>query len=233
MTRIEERELIERLRKGDEKAREELIIKTMRFAKYIAKDYLKPGAFFDFDDLLQECNIALIRAVDYIKKTGLKGSTRFISYANKVMRNHLRKNLKVQSYTIKHSQHFKFNGVIDKLMGAIAHKYDNAMGEGMHGGFNFVIPEDYTPGKSALNKMLIDIMDEFLTLEEEDITKLRFGFGHKYFDTPDWQRPNKPLTREKVAKILNCSIKRVKVHEEKAMKKLQTDEVKFKLLPWI
>lgn len=224
MTANKERELISRLRKGDRIAREELISSVMKFAKYIAKDYARDGSFWEFDDLLQECYVGLIKAVNRVAKVGLKD--RFLAYANKAMRNEVRKSLRTKSYIIKSNRHFAKLRKINHLMGAITHMYDNT-------GFNFMVEPDRTPGRLALHDKLIDILDEFLTLEEEDIIKLKYGFGHVYFDTPDWQKPNKPLTREKIAKIQGCSIKRILVHEDKAMKKLQMPEVQLKLMPWL
>lgn len=226
MTRKKERELIERLQKGDEIAREKLILEAMKFVKYIAKDYFKPGSSFEFDDLIQEGSIGLIKAVDAVAK-GKKLKNRFISYANKVMRNEIRQAVTQKGNMIRHSSHWFLQKKLERLAMALTHSWDNLNGE--FNNFQYISPIN----RLSLHHDLIDTMKEFLTFEEEDIIKLKFGFGHVYFDTPDWQNPNKPLTREKIAKILSCSIKRVKVREEKAMDKLRTDEVKARLIEWL
>ena len=86
--------------------------------------------------------------------------------------------------------------------------------------------------RETLHDKLMEILDLYLTVDEEAIIQLRFGFGHEYFDTPDWQKPNKPLTMKKIAELTGHSPKQVKAKLDSAMEKLQQEEVKYQLMKW-
>ncbi len=58
-------ELIERLRRGDEEARDSLIAKYIPMVKYIIRNYY--SSFLDFEDLLQEGLIGLLSAMEEYK----------------------------------------------------------------------------------------------------------------------------------------------------------------------
>ncbi len=58
-------ELIERLRRGDEEARNSLIVKYIPMVKYIIRNYY--SSFLDFEDLLQEGLIGLLSAMEEYK----------------------------------------------------------------------------------------------------------------------------------------------------------------------
>ena len=77
MTAQEERELADRIAKGDSKARQHLLLANLRLVVNIAKKYV-PGNEPDLlMDLIQEGNIGLMRAVDRFK-SGF--NTRFSTY---------------------------------------------------------------------------------------------------------------------------------------------------------
>lgn len=76
LSREEERELARRSRAGDSRAREELVTRNLPFVVAIAKRHVGRGA--RLDDLVQEGNLGLLRAVEKFD-TG-KG-TRFSTYA--------------------------------------------------------------------------------------------------------------------------------------------------------
>ena len=94
-------------------------------------------------------------------------------------------------------------------------------------------PHEKDFNRMTLNETLLDILDDYLTLEEEDIIKLKFGFGHEYFDSPDWQRPNKPLTVAKIAEVMELSVKQVRLRLDSALTKLKTEEIQYKLTKWM
>lgn len=74
LTKSEEIKLSKSIKNGDLKARKKLIESNYRLAFSIAKKYYRQG--MNFDDLLQESNIGLIKAVDKFDHTlGYKFST--------------------------------------------------------------------------------------------------------------------------------------------------------------
>ena len=62
LTREEEVELYKKIEKGDLLAREKMISSNLRLAISIAKSFYRDG--INMDDLIQESNIGLIRAIE-------------------------------------------------------------------------------------------------------------------------------------------------------------------------
>ncbi len=62
LTAKEERECLERCRRGDNLARDELIEKNLRLVAYIVKKYIGTGK--DSEDLISIGTIGLIKAID-------------------------------------------------------------------------------------------------------------------------------------------------------------------------
>ena len=77
LTAQEERELADRIAKGDSKARQQMLLANLRLVVNIAKQYV-PGNDSDvLMDLIQEGNIGLMRAVDRFRSIY---NTRFSTY---------------------------------------------------------------------------------------------------------------------------------------------------------
>jgi RNA polymerase primary sigma factor len=96
LTREEERELADRCRRGDPRAREELVKRNLPFVIAVAKKSLGRGA--RLDDLVQEGNIGLLKAVEKFD-TG-KG-TRFSTYAIWWIRAYIGKYLKESHSSVR------------------------------------------------------------------------------------------------------------------------------------
>lgn len=76
LTESEERELSERIRRGDSKAIESLTTANLRFVVSVARQYQNKG--LDIQDLVSEGNIGLIKAAE---KYDASQGARFVSYA--------------------------------------------------------------------------------------------------------------------------------------------------------
>jgi RNA polymerase primary sigma factor len=88
LTREEEVSLSKRIEKGDEKARNHMIRANLRLAISIAKKYQHKGC--DFEDLIQESNIGLMKAVDrYDWRRGFKFSTYACWWIKQAVRRHV------------------------------------------------------------------------------------------------------------------------------------------------
>ena len=74
LTREEEVELAKRIEKGDKEARRIMIESNLRLAISIAKKYARYGS--DLEDMIQESNIGLIKAIEKFDwRRGFKFST--------------------------------------------------------------------------------------------------------------------------------------------------------------
>jgi RNA polymerase primary sigma factor len=76
LTKEEEIELAKRIEKGDKRAREKMINSNLRLAISIAKKYYRAG--INLEDLIQESNVGLIKAVD---KFDWRMGNKFSTYA--------------------------------------------------------------------------------------------------------------------------------------------------------
>lgn len=96
----EEIELAKRIAKGDEEARSKMIVANLRLVISIAKRYLNRGV--KIDDLIQEGNLGLIKAVEkYDYKRGYKFST----YATWWIKQSIARCIAEQSKTIRIPMH--------------------------------------------------------------------------------------------------------------------------------
>ena len=88
LTREEEVELAQAIERGDERARKKMIESNLRLAISIAKNFRDKGC--SFEDLIQESNLGLIRAVDRFDwRKGFKFSTYAVWWIRQAVQAHV------------------------------------------------------------------------------------------------------------------------------------------------
>lgn len=88
LTRQEEVELAKAIEAGDQRARDRMIQSNLRLAISIAKNFRDKGC--SFEDLVQESNIGLIRAVDRFDwRKGFKFSTYAVWWIRQAVQSHV------------------------------------------------------------------------------------------------------------------------------------------------
>jgi len=108
LTREEERNLADQARRGDPRAREELVKRNLPFVVAVAKRSMGRGA--RLDDLVQEGNIGLLRAVE---KFDTSRGTRFSTYAIWWIRAYIQKYLKEIHSSVRGGEDGKRRGLRD------------------------------------------------------------------------------------------------------------------------
>tara|TARA_R100000664_G_C2754846_1_gene142499 strand:+ start:1431 stop:2159 length:729 start_codon:yes stop_codon:yes gene_type:complete len=100
LTREQEVELSQRIEKGDNLARDIMIQSNLRLAVSIAKKYSKRGC--DLEDLIQESNIGLMKAVERFDwRKGFKFST----YASWWIRQAVSRHISIHKNTVRIPSH--------------------------------------------------------------------------------------------------------------------------------
>lgn len=108
LSREDERDLALRCQQGDERAREELVTRNLPFVVSIARRSMGRGA--RLDDLIQEGNIGLMRAVE---KFDTKKGTRFSTYAVWWIRAYIQKHLKEANSSVRGGEDGARRGIRD------------------------------------------------------------------------------------------------------------------------
>lgn len=100
ISREELHKLWQRVKRGDRRAKEEIMKMNLKLVIPIAKKYLYPGA--DLMDLIEEGNLGLLHAID---KFDPKRGYRFSTYASYWIEQYIRRYVEQQSKTIRIPPH--------------------------------------------------------------------------------------------------------------------------------
>lgn len=115
LSKDQEKELFIKIKQGDEKAKDKVILSNLKFVISVSKNYINQG--LDFEDLINEGNIGLIKAVDMFDH---EKNIKFISYAVWWIRQHILQALVDKGKTVrvpinKSDSLNKVNKMISKL----------------------------------------------------------------------------------------------------------------------
>lgn len=90
LNRDEEQELFRRIKQGDQEAVNLMILHNLKLSVYIAKRFHSTSPSIDFDDLIQEGNLGIMRAIETFDES--KG-TKFSTYAYQWIRQRIERYL--------------------------------------------------------------------------------------------------------------------------------------------
>ena len=222
MNRQEEKHLIALIKAGDKNARRKMIEALYPKLKFIAKDYANNNV--PFDDLVQEGAEVVVKVINNIENYDLS-KNRIITIANRAVRNKIKTFITNNGNNISHSKYNVLRKNVNKIVKAITHSYNEPIGD-------YGLGEDFLgewdiPDRLSLHTTLLNVLNEYLTLEQEDYIKLHYGFGMVSID--DWQKEKKAMSLRKIADMAGIGVKRVRDQIDNAMLILKTDEIKHKL----
>ena len=191
----EEKEILERLYNGDNKARDILVEKNMRLVAHMTKKYSTPDR--DVRDLISVGTVGLIKAINSFKPD--KG-IRFATYAAKCIDNELLMMLRSEKKKSREVSIYEPIGT-DKEGNQI-HLLDIVE----HNEPDVVEQMEYDRNV----KTLYEILPRVLNRREQIIINLRYGL-----------KTDCPVTQKEIAKSLNISRSYVSRIEKRALEKLK------------
>ena len=199
----EEIELAKQMEMGNEYAKKRLAEANLRLVVSIAKRYVGRG--MQFLDLIQECNLGLIKAVEkYDYSKGFKFST----YATWWIRQAITRSIADQARTIRIPVHMveTINRLI-RTSTPIGEEEDSHLGDFIQDD-HVQVPLDAATF-TLLHEQLMEVLDT-LTDREQKVLRLRFGLDD-----------GRPRTLEEVGKEFNVTRERIRQIEAKALRKLR------------
>ncbi|MBR3210886.1 MAG: sigma-70 family RNA polymerase sigma factor [Bacilli bacterium] len=255
----EEKELFQKVKAGDPKAREDFIKSNLRWVVSVAKRYLKRG--LSLDDLIEEGNLGLLRAVnDFDVDKGYKFSTYSYFWIRQyILRaiGNTGKSVRIPIHTLREIDLFKkarsylFNHLgKDPTLGEIAEKMNCSLEkvaylEAMERKTEIVSINELIPSDEADTELESFIPSDALTPEEVVINaSLREQLLLAFKDaklTPKEQDVlilrfglDRGVGRrlEEVGKIVGVTRERIRQIEYKALRKLKKPASARRLLPF-
>ena len=194
LSKEEEAEAFEKMRKGDKKARELIIERNLRLVSHIIRKYY--SAYQQPDELLSVGSFGLIKAVDSFKS---EYGTRFATYGAKCVQNEILMYFRSQK---KQQNEISINDTIDVDKDGNPLTYLDVISTDENIADNIDLKIHTTK--------LLHLVKEKLDKREKEIITLRYGLeGYK------------PLTQREVAAYLKISRSYVSRIEKRALEKLR------------
>ena len=197
LTTKEEEEYLEKMKNGDEDARNILIERNLRLVAHISKKYAQTNV--EQDDLISIGTIGLIKGINSFD---LSKNIRLATYAAKCIENeilmHLRGRKKINSEVYLNEPIGKDKDDNEITLLEVLENDDKSIDEEID--------------LKIKIKQLYNKMKDVLKLRERTILELRFGLGGK-----------KPKTQREIAKMMGISRSYVSRIETKAIGKLSLE----------
>lgn len=228
LTRSEENELIERIKQGDDKAKDALINANLRFVVSVAKQYLHKG--IDLKDLISEGNYGLLKAAERYDMN--QTEVRFLSYAVWWIKQAIRYAINEHSRLIRLPMNVindmlkldkdpkvnqEFNVDVEKLNLPSIETLDRPVGEDGSDFYDIIPDMDSLSPESSLDvennnlrAALLSVIDTLSDVEKNVIID--------YFGLNGEER-----TLQEIADDLELTKERVRQIKEKAIKKIRAN----------
>jgi len=208
LTREEEVQLSQRIEKGDHLAREHMIEANLRLAISIAKKYYYSGC--NIEDLIQESNIGLMKAVE---KFDWRRGFKFSTYASWWIRQSVCRYISSHRNTIKIPAHAS----------SLAYKIKK-----------LIVEYEDEFGQRPTNSEISDILGVAETMVKDSIDSLKLQHlvqydgtvgndedGRNIFETiadDNISLPDEELDKKKISNVISASLSRLTKREEQVMR---------------
>lgn len=208
LTRTKEKRLIKLCKKGNLKAKNEILEANLRFVFDIAKRYTGRGV--PISDLISDGNMGLLRAIDKFDEAR---DLKFISYAVWWIRQAMLEDIK-KTRLLNHIEiepNMSNDTVLEKKLSDDEDEHVSYYEVGFSNENDEKSKETVETQKSVVSDLL-----ENLTDRERDIIELSYGLNNK-----------KELTLTEIAKKYNMSIERIRQINVKSMRKLRSSAMMY------
>ena len=195
LSQSEEKECFDMMKKGDDEARQKLILHNLRLVSHIVRKYYSNNK--NQEDLVSIGTIGLVKAVDtYNTDNG----TRFATYASKCIQNEILMSFRAEK---KHSSEVSINETIDVDRDGNPLAYIDVISSDEN------VTEEIE--KKIMSERALRYIKTVLTLRERQIIVMRYGL----FGTEE-------LTQREIAEKLGISRSYVSRIEKSALEKLKS-----------
>ena len=212
LTDQQEKELAQRIQDGDSEAVNQLVSANLNFVAHLAKNYLGQGV--DFDDLVSEGNIGMIRAAAHFKPDY---GHRFVTFAAPSIRQAMEKAIRLQAGLYNAPQ----ETVSDTKKGRVV-SVEAPIPAGSQNNYNLLHIVENKNAQLADERLLTkDSMENIgeiiglLNDRERQVISLVYGIGAEKH------------TMAETGMLLNLKRERVRQIRDKALRKLRKNKDEF------
>lgn len=209
ISRTREKQLIQKAKKGDSNAQNELLTSNLRFVFNMAKKYRGYGV--SMEELISEGNMALLYAID---KFDVKNSVKFITYAGYWVRYYMSDFIKKKasrSMIEKNEDIYMHSNYKSYEDECIVRDNEDELVSNIDKLFPEPIPE-YTNEKEISQSKIITELLDVLNDRERKIIECYFGLGNE-----------KEKNLEEISQIFNISKERIRQIKSDGLMKMKAE----------